>query len=159
MQEAEGVGPFVGNGCVARIDRLRFSEFDQRLGPTALAAAKRSDIARDVGIVWQQTRGQIKFGESALIVGINPVKAESAGNVAFAQISLQSQGFFCFRSSLQLARLGRLEDVIDFGQRLRKLRVGEGKLRIERNCSLVQLFRQLPILQQRTGTVLGTARL
>ena len=124
-----------------------------------MSTANGSDQTRDIGIVWQQTRGQIKFVECALVVGINPVKAQSAGYVAFTQITLQSQGFFCFRSRLDFARLGRLEDVIDFGQRLRKLRVGERKLRIKRDCSLVELLRQLPVLQQRAGPGLGTARL
>ena len=93
------------------------------------------------------------------MVGINPVKAESTGNVAFAQSRLQAQCFLGFGPRLDFTRLSRLKGVIDFRDRLRKLRVGERKLRIERDCLLVQLFRQLLILQQRAGTVLRTARL
>src|SRR5205085_6349771 len=94
VKESISVGCFVSEITVARIDCSRFPEFSECFRPPTLAATNRSDQARSIGVVWQQTRCQVKLPESLLEVGLYPVKAECARDVALAQIRLQSQCFF-----------------------------------------------------------------
>src|SRR5207248_11627308 len=98
------------------------------LGQVSLPPLHRSNVETDIAIIRKSLRRQIQFAQSFLIVALLIIEIEAKGEMAFAQIGLESKRFIRFTTRGLFDLLCRFEPMINLARDGPKPRVGEREL-------------------------------